>query len=355
MKKSALTKLGFCLTFFLIFSGHNYSVASVFAQGDTLIPTPAIPSDLRPDGQESTSSSTEASESNSNPSSSTSNSSTKGLLDVDVPIYSVIGINSDKYSDFKKYLETNDATKGQYKLKEKQITDQGIILEVTYSDTAKENKQPILYYVETGFTDKKEAEEFSEQMLELYPDLLNETELKENNQKYDVVFSLNIITETQMFAYNATKKLIEYSGDRQPFDYVVKEGEEDQTQALIEEKFPGAFDFQVNELSDGKKQVTVIPLNISHSDTPESESDNETSVEEEEVTTTIQSTDRRDSQTGQVDFNQLFSNPDQLLAMTKDSLLNWWPKIQRGDTFTIYLTAVIIILIGLILIVISRR
>ncbi|MBG9981270.1 hypothetical protein [Facklamia lactis] len=183
-----------------------------------------------------------------------------GLFETPIVVYPVNEFSSKKdLKAFVEYLEIEKSTKDQF-VTEDISTDERFLLNVSYSDTAKESGQPIVLYAPFEFESEAAAEEFIEHNLSIYPDLFftGEPYLIEGDQKqlYDVAFGIRPHVNTIAFVNDREAKKIYYSEERSDYTYEIEIGEEDPYQEAIEKAFPGQFNFE--QKKDGN--VTKVTM-----------------------------------------------------------------------------------------------
>ena len=178
----------------------------------------------------------------------------QGLFDGEIVIYpNNIFENKENLKEFVKYIEEETHTKGQFQLQE---DEENLMLTVTYADAAKADKQPIVFYGETGFENEEKAKTFIEDALLVYPDLFFQGEPVKAGDKYDIAFGLRPNVNSQAVWYDTEAVQVKYTDKRKPYTYTVKKGEEDKYKPAIEAAFPDIFEFKEEE-ADGGKKVTM--------------------------------------------------------------------------------------------------
>lgn len=258
----------------------------IFAQDqEPFVPKPALPSqlqkkestvesespesELEDNDQENTQDSEPTTRENDSKEESTSEKSTKkedknqapkGLLDGDIVVYpNNVFESKENLKDFVEYLQTNDHTKNQFNV---ETDEENLLLAVTYTKDAKDDKQPIVFYGETSFDSKDKAQHFIDDALLMYPDLFFQGEPVESEDVYHIALGIRRHVNSQAVWYDQDRQLIKYTDKRKPYTYVVKKGQEDKYKPAIEAAFPDIFEFKEEETSDGKK-VTMKQVQVS--------------------------------------------------------------------------------------------
>lgn len=170
--------------------------------------------------------------------------------------------------EFIEMLESDEATKDRFVAEKEDLEDGLILVRVTYQDDLPyiydEVGQPILFYVATAFDSQEEAEAYMEENLHTFPDIFFQGEVLEVDDQFDVLFGLQTSIDTQSVTYDEDSFEIDYLADREDFFYYVYMDEDgtftDPIPEAVEERFPGMFEFETEDVSDSKQKVTATAL-----------------------------------------------------------------------------------------------
>lgn len=179
-------------------------------------------------------------------------------------VYTVYELSDPEDIEYlKSSIQEDNYTEDQYEVLEENIDDGLVRLRYEYSDQASENKRPLFIYIDAMLQNQEQAQNFINQQLNLFPDILSGGDILEidNNERsrYDIALAIRVGAEAQKVLYNPQTKLIEYNAERQPYSYLVEEGQEDTIRKTIEEIFPDNFEFTEEETDEGT-MVTMTPL-----------------------------------------------------------------------------------------------
>ena len=198
--------------------------------------------------------------------------------------------SEEEADDFIKKLEEDDNTEDRFQAEKESLEDGLFLVRVTYKEDLPyiydQVGQSILFYVATAFDTKEEAETYMEENLHTFPDVFFQGEVLEVDGKFDVIFGLQTQADTQAVTYNEESFEIEYLTDREDFFYYVYQDESgnftDPIPAVLEEKFPGMFEFETEDVSDSKQKVhvTVLEQASTEEETSPEETTEEVTIEE---------------------------------------------------------------------------
>lgn len=198
--------------------------------------------------------------------------------------------SEEEADDFIKKLEEDDNTEDRFQAEKESLEDGLFLVRVTYKEDLPyiydQVGQSILFYVATAFDTKEEAETYMEENLHTFPDVFFQGEVLEVDGKFDVIFGLQTQADTQAVTYNEESFEIEYLTDREDFFYYVYQNESgnftDPIPAVLEEKFPGMFEFEAEDVSDSKQKVhvTVLEQASTEEETSSDETTEEATIEE---------------------------------------------------------------------------
>lgn len=189
----------------------------------------------------------------------------KSLLDGPYVAFTAnIFLSEEEADNFISMIEEDEEAGNRFVTQKVINENDSVIVLVNYAEDASEEGRAILFYVETQFDTKEEAEEYAQYHQNIYPDLFFGSEVINIEDKYNVVFGIRSTVNTQKISYDLDTFEIEYKERREPFTYTVEADESgafvDLISEAVEQIFPGEFTFEVIEISETEREVTMTPV-----------------------------------------------------------------------------------------------
>lgn len=259
------SSLKYSLLILLLLGLSPFNSAQAQEQSSTFIPQPALPSDLTglKEIEESSQPIREDSESDTSQSITVQQPPAEPFDFFDAPylLFTTIQFqNQTEMDNFLDIVEQDEEAENQFVF-DKEVTDDGtLLLKSNYTQEAKPEGRKIVYYISADFPTQAEADQLAERLTHLYPDLFFAGQaFSLDNGNFDVILGVRTTTDAQAIRYNPSNQTIDYAHQREPYTYIVPEGQSDAIQVTIKQEYPDAFDFNEISLNDGSKQVTMTP------------------------------------------------------------------------------------------------
>ncbi|EKB54941.1 hypothetical protein [Facklamia hominis] len=188
------------------------------------------------------------------------------LLEGDFVTFHANIFTSEAEADhFMELIDQDPATKDRFVAEKEVVSEDFVIVKVTYAEEVEEAGRYIIFYVASEFETQEEAQQYLDHNLRIYPDIFNAGQVLELEQGYDVIFGIRPKADTQALTYDEESLEIEYKADRLAYTYTVDAdpvtGEfNDEIQKAVIEAFPDTFEFSQVELDSGRIEVTMTPI-----------------------------------------------------------------------------------------------
>lgn len=198
-----------------------FMVQSVAAQ-DVFVPRPALPSELKSlntsdEDEQVITSQVEESEESLNENEETSNSTTEkaeSIMATEIVLYPLNEFGDEESkNNFAKFVKEDEELMKQVVLKDVSTNDR-YLLEASYSENASEKNQLIVLYVPLEIEDKAKAEQAVEHNLLLFPDLLVQGETVEQENSYDLAFTVRPPMDPNAFEVDLQNNEVYYTLER---------------------------------------------------------------------------------------------------------------------------------------------
>lgn len=189
----------------------------------------------------------------------------KSLLDGPYVAFTAnVFLSEEEADEFIKMIEEDEEAGDRFVTKKVLNENGSVIVLVNYAEDASEEGRAILFYVETKFETEEEAEEYAEFYLNIYPDIFFDAEVINMEDEYNVIFGTRSTADVLKLSYNLDTLDIDYKARREPFTYTVEADAlgvfVDPIPEAVEAAFPGEFTFEVEEISETEREVTMIPV-----------------------------------------------------------------------------------------------
>lgn len=345
----------------ILIGSHILTMSSISSAQDTFIPTPARPSDLiriQQDADEGINNQEDIPTGNEERDTGDNEYELgQRITDYNNLIYTAFVIPQEDVEAFVVFVNTDENIINQIEIEEIESEEyDGQAYLAKYKESASEEGQPILFSAHTQYETIEKAADFAENTLLSYPDLFFDFEIYEVDGLYDVLLGIRLNVDTTVIWYDDDEENIKYNATRPSFTYQIEGSEEDPYQEIIEENFPDEFEFKSESVENNITEVTMVHVNSPY-DQVRSQSEESMDYNPEETSEISLENDNDSNQETEA------SVASQSLEKSNTGFLGYRDNIMSllndrnitADNALIYLIGGFALLVGLLLIVVSKR